>query len=153
LLERHLRERPDAEAVVDAANRAEFAHGVPRRLSWAALAEETERLCHVLLQQGLRRDDVVLVQLPNGVEQFAVYLACARMGFIVTPVPIQYREHELGHILSITQAAAVATFSRIGKPEGGHAAAAMFLGLQAGQPALRQVLAWGDAVPAGATDL
>lgn len=149
----HVRERPTAEAVVDAPNRADFAHGTPRRLSWAALAEEVDRFCHVLLQSGVRRDEVVVAQMPNCVEQFVVYLACARLGVIVTPVPIQYREHELGHILQLTRAAATVTFSRIGKAEGGHAAAAMYLGLQAAHPALRTVLAWGDAVPATAIDL
>ncbi|HSV53695.1 MAG TPA: class I adenylate-forming enzyme family protein [Burkholderiaceae bacterium] len=149
----HVRERPAAEAVVDAPNRAEFAHGGPRRLSWAALAEEVDRFCHVLLQAGVRRDEVLVAQMPNSVEQFVVYLACARFGIIVTPVPIQYREHELGHILALTGAAAAVTFSRIGKSEGGHASAAMFLGLQAAHPALRTVLAWGDGVPAPAVDL
>ena len=73
------------EAVVDAHNRAEFTHGAPRRLSWSQLADEVDRFCVALLSQGLRRDAVVLVQLPNCVEQFVVYLACARLGIVVTP--------------------------------------------------------------------
>jgi acyl-CoA synthetase (AMP-forming)/AMP-acid ligase II len=74
---------------------------------------------------------VVLVQLPNCVEQFVVYLACARLGIVVTPVPVQYRDHELGHILEVTEAAAAVTFTRIGKPDGGHEAAQMFAQMQA----------------------
>jgi acyl-CoA synthetase (AMP-forming)/AMP-acid ligase II len=141
----NLRERPDAEAVVDAPNRLEFAHGTPRRLSWTELADEVDRFCLLLLAHNIRRDDVLVVQLPNCVEQFVVYLACARIGLIVTPVPVQYREHELAHIVTLTKASAVVTFARIGKAQGGHAASTMWLGLQAHHPALRTVLAWGDA--------
>ncbi len=140
----NLRTRPDAEAVVDAPNRAEFAHGTPRRLSWAQLAEEVDRFSLLLLAHNLRRDDVLVMQLPNCVEQFVVYLACARLGLIVTPVPVQYREHELAHILALTQAVAAVTFARIGKSQGGHAASAMWLGLKASHAALNTVLAWGD---------
>ena len=153
LFVRHLRERPQAEAVVDAANRAEFAHGTPRRLSWRQLAAEVDRFCLVLMQQDVRRDDVVVVQLPNCVEQFVVYLACARLGIVVTPVPVQYREHELDHILSLTGAAAAVAFARIGKAGHAHAAAAMFCGLQGRHSSLRTVLAWGESLPEGVVDL
>jgi acyl-CoA synthetase (AMP-forming)/AMP-acid ligase II len=149
----HVREQPEAEAVVDAPNRADFAHGAPRRLSWAMLADAVDRFCGLLLDHGIRRDAVLVVQLPNCVEQFVVYLACARLGIIVTPVPIQYRDHELGHILDVTRAAGAVTFSRIGKPEGGHAAAAMFTGLQAAHPGLATVFAWGEAVGEGVVDI
>lgn len=49
----NLRTRPDAEAVVDAPKRAEFAHGTPRRLSWAQLADEVDRFCLLLLAHNL----------------------------------------------------------------------------------------------------
>ena len=154
--DRHVRERPNDEAVVDAFNRAEFAHGAPRRLTWAQLSDEVERFALVLMNSGLRKDAVVLVQLPNCVEQFVAYLACARLGLIVTPVPVQYREHELAHILAITQARAAITFTRIGKPDGGHATAQMLMGLQADHADLKTVMAWGtmDGAPApGCVDI
>lgn len=149
----HRRQRPDAEAVADAPNRADFAHGTPQRWSWAELGEQVDRLCLLLLRQGLRRDDVIAVMLPNCVEQFVVYLACARLGFVVTPVPVQYREHELGHVLSLTRAAAAITFSRIGKPDAGHTAARMFEGLKESHQALKSVFAWGDAVASPTLDI
>ena len=153
LFVRHLRERPQAEAVVDAANRAEFAHGGPRRLTWRMLAAEVDQFCLVLLDHGIRRDDVLVVQLPNCVEQFVVYLACARLGIVVTPVPVQYREHELDHILSLTGAAAAVAFAQIGRSGHAHAAAAMFRGLQGRHSGLRTVLAWGESLPEGVVAL
>jgi acyl-CoA synthetase (AMP-forming)/AMP-acid ligase II len=149
----NLHTRPDAEAVVDAPNRAEFAHGTPRRLSWSQLADEVDRFCLLLLDHKLKPNDVLVVQLPNCVEQFVVYLACARLGIIVTPVPVQYREHELAHILTLTQAVAAVTFVRIGKAQGGHAASAMWVGLKASHAALRTVLAWGHDTAAAATQI
>ena len=144
LFAKNLQQRPDAEAVVDAPNRSEFAHGAPRRLRWRDLATEVDRLCLVLLLQRIARDDIVVVMLPNGFEQFVVYLACARLGVVVTPVPVQYREHELEHILEQTEAVAVFTFTHIGRPGHAHMSAAMFRDLRARHPALRTVLAWGD---------
>ncbi len=153
LFGKNLHERPDAEAVVDAPNRAEFGHGAPRRLRWRDLAAEVDCLCLVLLEQHIRRDDIVVMMLPNCVEQFAVYLACARLGVVVTPVPVQYREHELEHILGLTEAVAVFTFTHIGRPGHEHMAAAMFCGLQGHHPSLRTVLAWGDDAVDGVVHL
>jgi acyl-CoA synthetase (AMP-forming)/AMP-acid ligase II len=141
----HRRVRPDDEAVVDAPNRSDFAHGQPQRLSWAQLGDEVDAFCLALQTNGLKRDDIVLVQLPNCVEQFVVYLACARFGIVVSPVPTQYREHELAHILEQTGAVGAITFARIGKPAAGHAAAQMYVDLKRHHPLLKTVLAWGDS--------
>ncbi len=149
LFAQHLAARPDVEAVVDAPNRADFADGAPARWTWAQLADRVDAVALALLDAGLVRDERVVVQLPNCVEQFAVYLACARLGLIVSPVPVQYREHELAQILRLTDAAAVVTFGRIGSAERPHRAAQMFVGLQATQRALRRVFAWGAAPEEG----
>ena len=114
LFTQNLLEQPGAEAVVDAPNRADFAHGTPQRWTWAQLGDQVDRFCLLLLDIGIRRDELVVVMLPNCVEQFVVYLACARLGIVVTPVPVQYREHELKHILSVTKAAAAVTSARGG---------------------------------------
>ena len=150
LFVRNLHERGDSEAVVDATNREEFAHGKPCRLSWTQLAAEVDAFCLLLINHQIRRDDIVVVQLPNCVEQFVVYLACARLGIVVTPVPVQYREHELGHILSLTEARAAVTFAHIGKAGTGHRAADMFCALRETHEALTSVFAWGGQVPSGA---
>jgi acyl-CoA synthetase (AMP-forming)/AMP-acid ligase II len=145
---KNLREQPDAEAVVDAPNRADFAHGTPRRLTWAQLSAEVDRFSLQLLAKGIARDNVLVIQLPNCVEQFVVYLSCARLGIIVSPVPVQYREHELGHVLHTTKAVAAVTFARIGKDGSAHLAAKMFTGLQTEHASLKTVLVWEDLTSA-----
>ena len=138
----NLRTRPDAEALVDAPNRADFIDGAPRRLTWRALAAEADMYATAFLELGLTGDDIVCVQLPNCVELPAVYLACLRLGIVVTPVPVQYREHELEHILGITQPRAIVTAARILH----HDHAAMMRGLTARHPSVHTVLAI-DALP------
>lgn len=137
---------PQREAAVDAPNRETLTDGAPRRLSYAQLSAEVDRLAVRLHRLGLQRDDIVIVQLVNSVEQFVVYLACLKLGLIVSPVPVQYREHELEQILALTQARAVVTATRVVK----HAAAAMWVALAARHPSLSRVLAYGTTLPAGA---
>ena len=149
----NVRELGEQEAVVDAPNRSEFAHGAPQRLSWTQLADAVDSLCVVLIESGIRRDDILVAMMPNCVEQFVAYLACARLGIVVTPVPVQYREHELRHILSQTDAAAVITFGHIGKPGHGHAAAEMFCSLRATHKSLKAVFAWGEGLGDGVVKL
>jgi acyl-CoA synthetase (AMP-forming)/AMP-acid ligase II len=93
------------------------------------------------------------MQMPNTVEQFLVYLACARLGVIVSPVPVQYRENELGQIFERTRAVAALTFSRIGRAEAPFEGAAMFARLRAGHPHLRSVIAFGPDLPPGCIDV
>ncbi|MES2973913.1 MAG: class I adenylate-forming enzyme family protein [Pseudomonadota bacterium] len=108
-----LREKhPDREALVDAADRETFMGGAPRRLNYAQAWDEVRSLAAMLMAHGMKRDDVLCMQLPNCNEAVKAYLACALVGVVITPVPIQYREHELGHILGMTRARAIMTWRR-----------------------------------------
>ncbi|MBL8346858.1 MAG: acyl--CoA ligase [Rubrivivax sp.] len=153
-LDDHFREgvarHPEREAVADAPNRAAFTDGAPRRLSWGALGDEVARFAAVLRALGLQRDDVLVVQLANSIEQYVVYLAALRLGVVVSPVPVQYREFELRHVLAVATPAAVVTSARVLR----HAAAAMWCALAeecraAGARAPR-VLAFGGEAGEGA---
>lgn len=148
----HVAARPDAEAVADAINRRDFAHDEPIRLTWAQLADQVDRFCVLLTDLGIGRDEIIVMQMPNTVEQFIVYLACARLGIIISPVPVQYRANELRQILGKTRAVAAMTFTRIGKAADAYDAAALFLALKQDQPGLRLVVAFGDEVPDGCVD-
>ncbi len=139
----------DTEAVVDPPNRELVYGGAPRRLSWNALEVEVGRMAAVLYGLGLRKDDAVLVQLPNAVELHMTYVACARLGIIVSPVPAQYREHELEYVVNQAQAKAAICTVRIGKFDH----ASMMLGLQERCKDLHPVLCFGDNVPDGAMAL
>ncbi len=95
--------RPDAEALADAANRTSFASGEPRRLSFAAVNREVDAYANAFAACGVGRGDVVAVQLPNVVEGVIAFLACARMGAIMSPISMAYRGHELRYMLPIAR--------------------------------------------------
>lgn len=135
------------EAVVDPGNK-EALLGLPsRRLTFAQLAHAVARCARALDDAGIRRDDILLVQLPNCVEQVVLFLACMRRGIAITPVPVQYREHELTHIFSVTRPAAVVT----GTVACGHPHAQMFLDLAKATRRKLDVFALGASAPPGAT--
>ena len=136
----------DAEALVDPLNREALDGRQPERLTWPALRDRVERTCAALLELGLRKDDVICVQLPNTVDAVLLFLAAARLGLIVSPVAMQYRGHELSHVLAKTEAAAFVTVPRF----HGHDHGAMAVALAAAHPRPR-VLVLGEC--AGATDL
>jgi acyl-CoA synthetase (AMP-forming)/AMP-acid ligase II len=133
-------EFPEREAVVDPPNREQLTGGVARRLTWGALALEVERVTAILHGLGLRKDMIIAVQLINSVEQYIVYLASLRLGLIVMPIAVQFREHELRHVLALTRAQAVVTATRIGK----HAPAHMWAELASSNSHLQHLLCFGD---------
>lgn len=142
LLDRHVAERPGDDALIDPPNTQAVIGRVPRRLTWRDLGEEVDRLAAVLHAAGLAKDDVLLVQLPNVVELTLAYLAAFRLGVIVTPAPVQYRENELTSIVSRTGAKAAITGATI----GGQDHVALLRGLP-----LAHIFSVGDAQ--GATEL
>lgn len=111
--------RQDELAVADPPNLDSVSGRAPRRWSWNALLHEVGRYTTLLHEQGLRKDDVLVMQLPNSVDMHAVYLACAISGIVVSPVPMQYRAHELTHIFSATGARWLITAQRVGNYRAG----------------------------------
>lgn len=136
--------QPGAFAVADPPNRLQITGEPARRCTWSELAAEVGRAAAFLHAQGLRKDDVLVVQLPNVVELHALYLACAALGIVISPVPMQYRAHELLHVVATTRAPMAITTARCGN----HAPAGHWATLARQLPALRQVWAFGRDVPA-----
>jgi len=100
---------PARLAIADPPNRAALDGAVPRRLDWQSLCALVDATMVALADAGLRRDDVLITQLPNVVEYVAVYLACARLGIVVSPVPMQFRRGEIEPLSRLTKARAVLT--------------------------------------------
>jgi acyl-CoA synthetase (AMP-forming)/AMP-acid ligase II len=113
LFDRLVNRSPEAIAVVDAPNREAFTVGPPTRLSYVALAHEADRVAAGLVAAGVAHDDVVMVQLPNVAELVVVYLACSRIGAIVSPLPVQYRAHELRLTAALTSPTAFVTTTSV----------------------------------------
>lgn len=149
MFRKHVAAHPDAEALVDPLNAAEVVGGQPDRLTWREVSHAVDRMAAVLTARGIGKDKVVVVQLPNIAELSIAYLACLRLGIIVSPAPVQYRESELAYIIDKTEAVAAITADRIGKQAHGE----MIVGLKARCPSLQTVFVLGETCPAGALDL
>ena len=92
---------PSQPAVLDPPNRAALVGGVPRRLTFAELADLVDGYALRLRELGLGQDDVLVTQLPNIAEYPALYLAALKLGIVVSPVPMQFRRHELEPIIAL----------------------------------------------------
>ncbi|MEO3812590.1 AMP-binding protein [Sphaerisporangium sp. B11E5] len=74
----------------------------PERLTYAELAAVVERLAAGLVGLGVRRGDVVTLQLPNSWQLVALILACARAGAVAGPVATIMRRREVEYMTGLT---------------------------------------------------
>ena len=104
----------DQEALVDPENRSVITGDDPKRLSFKEINGFVESYATTFYEQGLRKDDIAIIQLPNVVELPIVYLALSKLGIICSPIPMQYGAYEITNIIHETNPKAfisIATFS------------------------------------------
>ena len=135
-----------ALAVADPPNRQQLTGQPPLRWTWEDLLVQTGLYVAFLHDRGIVKDDVIVVQLPNVVELHALYLACAICGVIVSPVPVQYRAHELAHVVTLTDARLAITATTVGT----YPSAQQWVAHRHLYPSLREIWALGDHCPPGA---
>lgn len=148
LLRKALAARRDAPALIDPLNREAIDGTTRRRLSWQELDSAVDRLGSVLLGLGLKRDDVVAVQMPHIAEQIIVILAAARVGLIVSPLPLLWRAHEIKTALAEIAPRALITHKTFGFD---HVELMRTMAFELSS--VRFVLAFGADLPDGVTQL
>lgn len=92
---------PQKTAVGDQPNRAQLLGDAPRSLNYEELDQASDRLAQQFLKNGIKLDDILVVQLPNIVELVVTYYAASKIGAILSPVPVQYGRLELGAITQV----------------------------------------------------
>lgn len=92
--------RPDSTAIVE----HNSVTGNIRRISYEELKRLSVRIAAGLALQGVKRGDVVAVQLPNWWHYAAVYAACVRIGAVINPLMPSFRERELSYMLRFAEA-------------------------------------------------
>lgn len=110
-------ERPTELALADAPNRAGLFYGEPVRLTWAEVDGAVNSLARSLQMLGAGPGVSVAIQLPNVVELPLTILACARLGAVAVPFPIQHRSHELRYGLAVSGARIIVTGTRPDRPD------------------------------------
>src|SRR5580658_7556789 len=90
---------PDRVAIVD------FDHGTGRQteLTFGELRRRVDQIAWSLIGLGVKRGDVVSVQLPNWWHFVAVHLACLRAGATTNPLMPIFRERELSFMLGLAE--------------------------------------------------
>jgi acyl-coenzyme A synthetase/AMP-(fatty) acid ligase len=90
---------PNKEALVDS---------LGSRLTWAEARLKIDRIAFALTKDiKLNRDDRLMVQLPNCIEQVLVRLACEKAGVLSIPEMTTFRQTELAEIASRTEAVGI----------------------------------------------
>lgn len=143
LFRRNVLRSPDKIAIVDPSNRETIMDGEARKLTFSELEAEVNQVASILVKDGVKKDDIVGVQVPNSVEIVIAFLAVMKIGAIISPVPIQYREHELEQVLNHSGASAMITMTNI----RGREVAKIMNQLKDELPKMKTVFAWGASVP------
>ena len=97
LWDRNAEKYPDKEALVDSQT----------RLTWGEAKKWIDCLALGFLEAGLKKDDMIVMQLPNCVELMVLIVACEKAGLLSLPVLRTYRHNEMNYILKHVNAAAV----------------------------------------------
>ncbi|MDP2646428.1 MAG: AMP-binding protein [Desulfobacterales bacterium] len=124
---------PDKEAIVD----------VKTRLTWAQTKQWIDRFALALLELGLKKDEVMVIQLPNWAELILTQVACEKAGVICIAVPPALRHSEIEYIVRTVAAAGIIiplefhNFNYFKMVEA----------IRPGLPTLKHVLVAADAVP------
>jgi cyclohexanecarboxylate-CoA ligase len=133
-LERWARATPEAIAVASPGSAP---------LAYAAALEQAERLATALAALGVRRGDVVTVQLPSTTEFIIIYYAVARLGGVLSTLHMPYGAGEAEPILRHSRARAVFCGAAGEKSDP----PAMFATLARSLPDLQHVISVGPPRP------
>jgi non-ribosomal peptide synthetase component E (peptide arylation enzyme) len=133
--DKNARDWPDKEALVDSAG---------SRLTWAQAKQRIDRIALALLKElKMNRDDRLMVQLPNCVEQVLVRLACEKAGILSIPELTTFRQTELKEIASLTQAVGIVIPKEYRKFDHYQ----MIKEIQTDLPKLKHIIVMGEDVP------
>ena len=78
-------------------------------LRFGDLDRRSNQLAHLLRRRGFEPGDRVGVYLPNRIEFIDLLLACLKIGAVLVPINILYREREIAHITGDAEPRAVVT--------------------------------------------
>lgn len=139
LWNKNAREIPDKEAIVDSKN----------RLSWKQANVYLDRLALALLELGFKKDDLLVIQLPNSIELVLLRIACERAGLLHMPLLRTLRHKELEYILKFTEAPGIA----IPWEFRGFNYYQMIQEIHSNTPSLKHIFIYGEPVPEGTLSL
>ncbi|MBI4333408.1 MAG: AMP-binding protein [Chloroflexi bacterium] len=137
--DRNARLYPGKEALVDSR----------RRLTWAEANLWTDRIALGLLELGIKKDELILVQLPNCAEAVMLRIACEKAGILCLPLLHTYRHKEMAETIDRVRPVGIViplTFRGFDHFQ-------MAVQLRTEKPWLKEIFVAGEDVPAEAVSL
>src|SRR5947199_1616327 len=131
VLDERARAHPDREVFADAA----------RRITYGELKLEIEKCAEFLRSIGIRRGDVVTIQLPNGIAFPVVFFSLELIGAVANKVNPDFRARELEYILKFSGSRAYVCPREF----KGFDYVAMAQALQAAVPAVTHIIVAGGS--------
>ena len=80
-----------------------------RQFTFTDLDLLSKKLAHQFVSLGLKKGDVIAIQLPNSWEFVIAHLAASRIGLVLNPLSPTYRKKELTYMLSHCETKALIT--------------------------------------------
>jgi len=77
--------------------------GSGKRYTWAELRSVVDKMAYNLLQEGFKRGDTVLLQLPNWPEFTISYYALQKAGLVMVLLTVNHTAREIAHLANLTQ--------------------------------------------------
>lgn len=100
---------PDKPVVEDSRGKA---------CSYREMADRSMRLANAYLGLGIQKGDVIAIQLPSCIDFLTVYIAATRIGAVLAPMHMPYREAELEPLLRFSEVKAIICGPAHGSYEG-----------------------------------
>src|SRR4030042_790583 len=133
--DRNAEKSPNNQALVDS---------IGSRLTWAQAKHQMDRISLAMIKDlKLNRDDRLIVQLPNCIEQVLVRLACEKAGVLSVPIMTTYRQTEMRQIAGLTEAVGIVIPKEYRKFDHYQAVKE----LQKDLPNLKHIIVMGKDVP------
>jgi len=97
-LDENIKKYPNKIAIVDPKG---------RRVTYKELGRMVNRIALGFLKMGIKKGDIISVQLPNWIEFEYTYFALSKIGAIMNPLAATYRQNEVYYILKFSESKAV----------------------------------------------
>lgn len=136
ILDENAQKFPHKEALIDR----------KRRLTFQEVNLWTDAMARMLVEQGLPKRSVFLVQLPNVAELYLLKMACEKAGLVFLQASIRYRYVELKHIINHVEAEGIVIPGMYGNFD-------YFRMINENRhelPSLKKIFVLSEAVPEGA---
>ncbi len=135
IFEKNALEYPEKEAVVDSKT----------RLTWSQVKQRSDRIALRLLELGIKRDQIILVQLPNIVDAYVLQVAFRKAGIVNAQAIPVFRHKEVEFVLNFTEAVGVVIPWQYSNQEHFQ----MIQDIKPKLPKLKHIFVVGDEAPSG----